>query len=94
MCGWFQGLGPFSPIWAQGFWSLIDMSVAVAALFVGAGFYLFPVAAFAAGSMRLIEWMRGDRTPGPPCDRKDFVEKTVRFKLVEDTACALPALAL
>lgn len=94
-CGWFQGLGPFSPIWGQGFWSLIDMAVAVAALFVGAGFYLFPVAAFVAGSMRLVEWMRGARAPGPPCDSKDFMEKTVRFKLVEDTACALlPALAL
>ena len=92
-CGWFQGMGAFSPFWAHGFWSVLDMAVAVGALFVGAGFYLFSVAAFVAGSIRLVEWVQGDRTPGPPCDKAVFVEKTVRFKLVEDTACALPSLA-
>ena len=67
--------------------------LAVAALFVGAGFYLYAVAAFVAGAIRMIEWLRGERDPGPPCDKEIFVEKTVRFKLVDDTACALPSLA-
>ena len=95
-CGWFNGIGPFSPFWAHGFWSLVDLGVAVAALFVGAGFYVFPVAAATAGAMRLFEWFRGERRT-PPCEEvpmpNERVEKKVRFMQVEDTACSLPSLA-
>lgn len=91
-CGWFQGIGPFSPVWAQGFWSLLDLPIALSALLTGAGFYVYPVAATIAATLRFADWVRGERTPPPPCDREVFVEKKVRFAQVEDTACALPGL--
>lgn len=56
--------GPCTLFWARGFWSIADMTIAVAALFVGAGFYVYPGAAFVAGALRCYEWLRGRRTPG------------------------------
>ena len=55
-CGWFDGLGPFSPFWAHGFWSLLDIGIGIGALLVGAGFYVYPAAVFTAGILRLLQW--------------------------------------
>lgn len=80
-CGWFEGLGPFSPFWAQGFWSLLDLAIGFGSLFIGAGFYVYPVATVVAGAIRFVEWVRGDRTPPPPCEQRN-VEKLPIFKKV------------
>lgn len=89
-CGWFEGLGPYSPFWAQGFWSLLDLAVGAGSFFLGAGFYVYPVATLVAGLIRFVDWLRGDHRPSPPCDKEVFVEKKVRFLQLDDTSCALP----
>lgn len=87
-CGWFEGIGPYSPFWAQGFWSLLDIAIGLGSFFLGAGFYVYPVAATVAGFIRLVEWVRGDRTPPPPCERDVYVERKVKFTQLQDTSCA------
>tara|TARA_B100000809_G_scaffold258853_1_gene302771 strand:+ start:249 stop:1508 length:1260 start_codon:yes stop_codon:yes gene_type:complete len=58
-----SGRGPCSLFCARGFWSIVDMAIATLALFAGAGFYVYPCAAFAAGLLRFMEWVLGRRIP-------------------------------
>tara|TARA_X000001036_G_scaffold424134_1_gene448871 strand:- start:4094 stop:5425 length:1332 start_codon:yes stop_codon:yes gene_type:complete len=96
-CDWFGGIGPFSPFWAHGAWCLLDLPLAVAALFVGAGFYLYPLAAFIAAAIRFFEWVRGERVPPKPCDELVVGElgtRRVWFKMPDEETESplLPAL--
>jgi hypothetical protein len=74
-----SAIGPCSQFWARGYWSIADMAIAVGALFVGAGFYIYPVAAFIAGALRFAEWRRGRRIPEVP--RTGVVSKVLRWPL-------------
>ena len=58
-CAWDDGLGPFSPFWAHGFWSPLEICLGVGSAFIGAGFYVYPVAITLAGVVRLVHWARG-----------------------------------
>lgn len=69
-----SGLGACSLFCARGFWSIVDIAIAILALFAGAGFYVYPCAAFAAGLLRFMEWALGRRIPNievelPPAKR-------------------------
>lgn len=86
-CSWYEGLGPSSPFWAQGFWSVPDILIAIVSLlWLGAGFFFFPVAALVAGLIRLIQWFRKPPEKPPPCKSTIYVNVEP-----EDTACAYPA---
>ncbi|MBD39651.1 MAG: hypothetical protein CMB11_04605 [Euryarchaeota archaeon] len=85
-CSWFEGLGPFSPFWAQGGWSLLDICIGVGALFVGAGFYVYPVAATLAGLLRLGQWLTVPTRADPPCKYKEYVPESLA-----DTGCGYPS---
>ena len=50
---------------AHGAWSLFDLAVAIAALLLGAGFFVFPAAAVAAACLRFSEW-QCERAAKPP----------------------------
>jgi hypothetical protein len=85
-CSWFEGIGPSSPFWAQGFWSVLDVVIAVVSLlWLGAGFYFFPLAAFVAGVIRLIQWLQKPPKKAPPCKSTIYVNLEE-----EDTACGYP----
>ena len=91
-CGWFTGLGPLSPFWAQGFWSLLDICIALLALVpFGAGFYVFPAAAFIAGFLRLRRWVVIPVLPPMPAPyaQKEYVP----VEVVKDTGCGFPQTA-
>lgn len=85
-CAWDDGLGPFSPFWAHGFWSLPEIAVGVGSAFIGAGFYVYPVAITIAGVMRLVRWAGGERKKeAEPCKSTIYVPSET-----EDTACTYP----
>lgn len=81
-CAWDDGLGPFSPFWAHGFWSPLEICLGVGSAFVGAGFYVYPVAITLAGVVRLVHWARGPPTPTEPCKSTIYVPTET-----EDTGC-------
>jgi len=85
--GWFEGLGPYSPFWAQGFWSILDIGIGVGSLFVGAGFYVYPVAATLAGLLRLGQWLTVPTRKEPPCKyNMEYVPANLK-----DTSCGYPS---
>jgi hypothetical protein len=84
-CGWFGGLGAFSPVWAHGGWSLLDIGIGVGSLFLGAGFYVYPVAATLAGLLRLGQWLAVPTRADAPCKYKEYVPADLR-----DTGCGFP----
>jgi hypothetical protein len=81
-CAWDDGLGPFSPFWAHGFWSLAEIPFGLASLFIGAGFYVYPVAITLAGLVRLVRWIQGPPKPAEPCKSTIYVPTET-----EDTGC-------
>jgi len=90
-CGWFEGMGAFSPLWAQGGWSVLDICIGVGSLFIGAGFYVFPVAATLAGILRFAQWLTVPTKEEPPCrikEHKEYVPEDLR-----DTGCGYPGSA-
>lgn len=60
-CGKRTGLGFYSPIWAHGSWSIIELPFIGLAGFVwlGGGFFVFPVAVTLAATIRLYVWLSG-----------------------------------
>lgn len=86
VCAWDDGLGPFSPFWAHGFWSLPEIATGVGAAFIGAGFYVYPVAIAIAGVARLVLWVGGEsKTEAEPCKSTIYIPSET-----EDTACTYP----
>jgi hypothetical protein len=83
---WYDGLMPSSPFWAQGYWSLLDLAVALLTLFLlGVGFFFLPVAAIAAGLLRFANWVRKPPEEPQPC------KSTIYVNLEDaDTACGYP----
>lgn len=51
-----ESFGIKSAFWAHAGWCWFDMVCAIGSLFIGAGFYIFSVAAFFAGALRLYLW--------------------------------------
>ena len=89
-CGWFDGFGPLSPFWAQGFWSLLDIAIAVFAFApFGAGFYVYPSAALLAGLLRLRQWLIIPVRPPNAYAQKEYVP----MEVVKDTGCGYPSNA-
>ena len=86
-CTWFTGLGAFSPFWAQGFWSILDLCIGVGALFIGAGFYVYPSAAFIAGLLRLWHWLVIPIHDPKPCKLTTYVPEDEEGL---DTGCGYP----
>ena len=88
-CGWFDGLGAYSPFWAQGFWSLLDIAIGLGSLLrLGAGFYVYPVAATIAGLMRFWQWIAVPARAPAPCKYTAMVPKAVG-----GTSCGYPRSA-
>ena len=86
-CGWFEGFGAFSPLWAHGFWSFLDIAIGVGSFFIGAGFYVFPVAASLAGLIRLAQWITVPTREPKPCKLdKLYVPENESM----DTGCGYP----
>ena len=86
-CTWFTGLGAFSPFWAQGFWSLFDIGIGVGSLFIGAGFYVYPVAATLAGLLRFWQWVAVPERAPVQCQFTKYVPEDDQGL---DTACGYP----
>ena len=82
VCAWDDGLGPFSPFWAHGFWCLPEICLGLASFFVGAGFYVYPVAITLAGVVRLVQWARGPALLTQPCKSTIYISPET-----DDTAC-------
>ena len=59
-CTWYDGLGFYSPLWAHGIWSTVEVPFVGLAGFVwfGAGFFVFPIAVTLAGAYRFYHWCR------------------------------------
>ena len=59
MCNKWKGLGWYSPMWAHGAWSIIEIwFLGVAGLvWLGAGFWVFPFGMLIAGAFRLGIWV-------------------------------------
>jgi hypothetical protein len=87
-------IGPCSQFWARGYWSIADMAIAVGALFVGARFYNYPVAAFIAGALRFAEWRRGRRIPEVPLSASRPREETASPPLALSVAAQFPLVPL
>jgi len=85
-CTWFEGLGMFSPFWAHGFWSLLDICIGVGSFFVGAGFYVYPVATTIAGLLRLGNWLTVPTREPKPCKFTTYMPENESM----DTACGYP----
>lgn len=81
-CAWDDGLGPFSPFWAHGFWSPLEICLGVGSAFIGAGFYVYPVAITLAGAVRLAHWNRRPPKSAEPCKSTIYVPTET-----DDTAC-------
>ena len=77
-----DGLGFFSPFWAHGFWSLAEIPLGLASLFIGAGFYVYPVCITLAGLVRLVNWARGRDRPKPECKSTIYISPET-----DDTDC-------
>ena len=77
-CTLYRGLGFYSPFWAHGCWSVIELPFIGIAGFVwlGAGFFVFPVAITFAGLIRLIHWLfpNIDRSPYTPLPSKNATD--------------------
>ena len=58
-CNKYDGFGRFSPFWAHGAWSLVELwGLGVLGLFwLGAGYYIFPFAMIIAGTYRFCIWI-------------------------------------
>ena len=82
VCAWDDGLGLFSPFWAHGFWSLAEIPLGLASLFIGAGFYVYPVCITLAGLVRLVNWARGRDRPKPECKSTLYIAPET-----DDTDC-------
>ena len=82
VCAWDDGLGLFSPFWAHGFWSLAEIPLGLASLFIGAGFYVYPVCITLAGLVRLVNWARGRNRPNPECKSTLYIAPET-----DDTDC-------
>ena len=57
-CGWYRGFGFYSPLWAHGGWSLLEIAgLGLAGFFwLGAGFWVWPTAMTLAGLYRFYVW--------------------------------------
>ena len=84
-CGWFEGMGAFSPFWAHGFWSLAEIPLGIASFFIGAGFYVYPSCITLAGIVRLVNWARGRDRPRPECKSTTYISPETN-----DTGCGYP----
>ena len=87
-----MGTGPCTLFWARGFWSIADMAIAIAALFVGAGFYVYPGAAFVAGALRCYEWLRHVKTLAPKEDPSTEAPSAATAE--KNAATGIPLLAI
>ena len=85
VCAWDDGLGPYSPFWAHGFWSIAEILVGLASFFIGAGFYVYPSCITLAGLVRLVEWARGPAKPEQPCKSTTYLAPET-----DDTDCGYP----
>ena len=60
-CAWnkWTGLGWYSPIWAHGAWSIVEIVFlgATGLVWLGAGFWVFPFGMLIAGTFRLGIWL-------------------------------------
>ena len=82
VCAWDDGLGPYSPFWAHGFWSIAEIPLGLVSFFIGAGFYLYPSAVTIAGVLRLVNWARGENRPRPVCKSTIYIPPET-----DDTDC-------
>jgi len=59
-CTWYRGLGFYSPLWAHGGWSLLELTAVglVGFIWLGAGFWIFPSAVTLAALARLYNWCK------------------------------------
>ena len=85
VCAWDDGLGPFSPFWAHGFWSIAEILLGLASFFIGAGFYVYPACITLAGLVRLVEWARGPPKTDQPCKSTIYISPET-----DDTDCGYP----
>ena len=85
VCAWDDGLGPYSPFWAHGFWSIAEILLGLASFFIGAGFYVYPACITLAGLVRLVEWLRRPATPEQPCKSTIYLSPET-----DDTDCGYP----
>ena len=82
VCAWDDGLGPFSPFWAHGFWCLAEIPLGLASFFIGAGFYVYPACITLAGLVRLVNWARGENRPRTECKSTIYISPET-----DDTDC-------
>ena len=87
VCAWDDGLGPYSPFWAHGFWSIVEVLLGLASFFIGAGFYVYPSAAFIAGLLRLWHWLVIPIHDPKPCKLTTYVPEDEEGL---DTGCGYP----
>lgn len=57
-CGWTEGFGFYSPLWAHGAWSILELvGIGIAGFFwLGAGYFVFPSAIVIASLIRIYVW--------------------------------------
>ena len=79
MCNKWTGLGRYSPMWAHGAWSLIEIIFlgGLGLIWLGAGYWIFPFGMLIAGGYRLGIWLvnphgykRGVQFRYPTVDRR------------------------
>lgn len=62
-CGWYSGLGFYSPMWAHGAWSIVEILFMgfLGLIWLGAGYWVMPFGLLISGTVRAINWVLNPR---------------------------------
>ena len=97
-CSWYSGLGFYSPLWAHGGWSLLELTAVglVGFIWLGAGYWIFPSAVTLAALVRLYNWCQPNTcyVARPPMPTKSKAKEEEEAATREELIPTLPLLVL